>query len=68
MRKNKPVTLIYCTDERSGSAATLLCEVDFCDVRVLHGGMERWNQNGLPPGGQGRPNVGRRAGVIEYQT
>jgi hypothetical protein len=40
----------------------------FCDVCVLHRGTDGWDQNGLPPRGQGRPNVGRRAIVIEDQT
>jgi rhodanese-related sulfurtransferase len=34
-------------DKRSARAAELLSDENFADVRVLRGGMERWNQNGL---------------------
>jgi uncharacterized membrane protein YdjX (TVP38/TMEM64 family)/rhodanese-related sulfurtransferase len=46
--KDEPVILVCRTDKRSASAAALLCDAGFSDVRVLHGGMERWNENGLP--------------------
>ena len=43
-----PVVLVCHTDRRSAGAAPLLNEAGFCDVRVLRGGMVRWNQPGLP--------------------
>jgi uncharacterized membrane protein YdjX (TVP38/TMEM64 family)/rhodanese-related sulfurtransferase len=46
--KDASVVLVCRTDKRSASAATLLREAGFRDVQVLRGGMERWNQNGLP--------------------
>ncbi len=50
--KDKPVILVCRTDKRSASAATLLRNAGFRDVHVLRGGMERWNQNGLPVDGR----------------
>ncbi len=50
--KDNPVILICRTDKRSANAAKLLSEAGFRDVRVLRGGMERWNQNGLPVEGR----------------
>ena len=50
--KDKPVILICRTDKRSANAAKLLSKVGFRDVHVLRGGMERWNQNGLPVEGR----------------
>lgn len=44
--RNKPIVLVCRTDRRSASGAALLRAADFRDVRVLRGGMERWNQNG----------------------
>jgi|EndMetStandDraft_6_1072998.scaffolds.fasta_scaffold16836_3 uncharacterized membrane protein YdjX (TVP38/TMEM64 family)/rhodanese-related sulfurtransferase len=45
----KPRLVVVCrTDKRSASAAALLREAGFRDVQVLRGGMERWNQQGLP--------------------
>jgi uncharacterized membrane protein YdjX (TVP38/TMEM64 family)/rhodanese-related sulfurtransferase len=44
----RPVVLVCHTDRRSASAASLLEEAGFRDVRVLRGGMVRWNQQGLP--------------------
>jgi rhodanese-related sulfurtransferase len=46
--KNRPVILVCRTDKRSATAATLLRDAGFRDVEVLRGGMEQWNQNGLP--------------------
>lgn len=46
--KNQPVILVCRTDKRSANAAVLLRDAGFGDVQVLRGGMERWNQNGLP--------------------
>jgi len=45
---NKPVVLVCHTDRRSAQAAVLLHEAGFRDVRVLRGGMVRWNEAGLP--------------------
>jgi uncharacterized membrane protein YdjX (TVP38/TMEM64 family)/rhodanese-related sulfurtransferase len=44
---DKPVIMVCRTDKRSARAAELLSDENFADVRVLRGGMERWNQNGL---------------------
>lgn len=46
--KDKPVILVCRTDKRSANAAALLRESGFHDVHVLRGGMEQWNENGLP--------------------
>ena len=46
--KDRPVILVCRTDKRSATAAALLRDAGFRDVGVLRGGMERWNQNGLP--------------------
>jgi len=46
--KDKPVILVCRTDKRSANAAALLHDAGFRNVRVLRGGMERWNENGLP--------------------
>jgi rhodanese-related sulfurtransferase len=46
--KDKPVILVCRTDKRSANAAALLRESGFRDVHVLRGGMEQWNENGLP--------------------
>jgi rhodanese-related sulfurtransferase len=46
--KDKPVILVCRTDKRSANAAALLADAGFRDARVLQGGMERWNQTGLP--------------------
>ncbi|HEV2336895.1 MAG TPA: VTT domain-containing protein [Stellaceae bacterium] len=46
--KNTPVVLVCRTDKRSTTAATLLRDAGFRDVGVLRGGMEQWNQKGLP--------------------
>ena len=43
-----PVILICGTDKRSANAAALLRDSGFRDVRVLRGGMEQWNEKGLP--------------------
>ncbi len=44
---DKPVIMVCKTDRRSAHAAEILRNENFADVRVLRGGMERWNQNGL---------------------
>ena len=46
--KDEPVIVVCRTDKCSATAAVLLRDAGFVDVRVLCGGMERWNQNGLP--------------------
>ncbi|HYM32829.1 MAG TPA: VTT domain-containing protein [Candidatus Cybelea sp.] len=46
--KDKTVILVCRTDKRSTNAATLVRDAGFRDVHVLRGGMERWNQSGLP--------------------
>ncbi len=46
--KAQPVTLVCRTDKRSANAAAVLRDAGFRDVRVLRGGMERWNRDGLP--------------------
>lgn len=43
-----PVFLVCRTDRRSAAAATILKNAAFREVHVLRGGMERWNQAGLP--------------------
>jgi uncharacterized membrane protein YdjX (TVP38/TMEM64 family)/rhodanese-related sulfurtransferase len=43
-----PVILVCRTDKRSASAATILSDAGFRDVRILRGGMEQWNRDGLP--------------------
>jgi uncharacterized membrane protein YdjX (TVP38/TMEM64 family)/rhodanese-related sulfurtransferase len=55
--KDRPVILVCRTDKRSASAAALLRDAGFRDVHVLRGGMERWNQNGLPI--EGRTTLGQ---------
>jgi uncharacterized membrane protein YdjX (TVP38/TMEM64 family)/rhodanese-related sulfurtransferase len=44
----KPIVVVCHTDKRSASAADLLDEAGFGNVRVLRGGMLRWNEAGLP--------------------
>ena len=46
--RDLPVILVCRTDKRSASAATILSDAGFRDVRVLRGGMEQWNRDGLP--------------------
>ena len=49
--KDRPITLVCRTDKRSASAAAILREAGFRDVRVLRGGMEQWQQSyGRKPG------------------
>ena len=45
-----PVVLVCMTDRRSARAAAVLDAAGFRDVRVLRGGMVRWNEAGLPVG------------------
>lgn len=46
--KERELTLVCRTQLRSAEAATLLRNAGFRDVRVLQGGMVRWNELGLP--------------------
>lgn len=46
--KEKPLILVCRTDKRSANAAALLRKSGFHDVHVLRGGMEQWNEYGLP--------------------
>lgn len=46
--KTHEVVLVCRTQMRSAKAAALLRDAGFRDARVLRGGMERWNQTGLP--------------------
>jgi len=46
--RDRLVVLVCRTDKRSANAAALLRRVGFRDVRVLRGGMERWNRGRLP--------------------
>ena len=48
MLKHRPVVLVCRTDKRSANGMALLRDAGFRDVQVLRGGMERWNQKGLP--------------------
>lgn len=50
--KVKTVVLVCRTQMRSANAAAFLSNAGFRDTRVLQGGMERWNQNGLPVEGR----------------
>jgi len=61
----KPIVLVCHTDKRSASATGLLAEAGFGDVRVLRGGMVRWNEAGLPVAGRHRDehNEAGRLGV-----
>ena len=42
----QPIVLVCRTDKRSAKAAIILHEAGFRDVRVLRGGIERWNGSG----------------------
>jgi uncharacterized membrane protein YdjX (TVP38/TMEM64 family)/rhodanese-related sulfurtransferase len=44
----QPVTIVCRTDKRSAKAALLLTEEGFADVHVVHGGMTKWIEAGLP--------------------
>lgn len=46
--KDETVILVCRTDKRSANAAALLRDAGFRDIRVLRGGMERWNADTLP--------------------
>jgi rhodanese-related sulfurtransferase len=48
----RQVVLVCHTDRRSARAAGQLREAGFRDVRVLRGGMVRWQQAGLPVAGR----------------
>lgn len=55
--KEKPVIVVCRTDKRSANAAAVLRDAGFRNVRVLRGGMERWNEEGLPV--ECRPGIGQ---------
>ena len=44
--KQRPLTLICRTHKRSQTAAGLLKQAGFTDIRILRGGMEQWNRQG----------------------
>jgi uncharacterized membrane protein YdjX (TVP38/TMEM64 family) len=44
----KPVAIVCRTDKRSAKAALLLTEEGFADVHIVHGGMTKWIEAGLP--------------------
>ncbi len=44
----RPVAIVCRTDKRSARAALLLAEEGFADVHVVHGGMTKWIEAGLP--------------------
>jgi uncharacterized membrane protein YdjX (TVP38/TMEM64 family)/rhodanese-related sulfurtransferase len=44
----KPVAIVCRTDKRSAKAALLLTEEGFADVHIVHGGMTKWLDAGLP--------------------
>jgi rhodanese-related sulfurtransferase len=46
MSEGRPIVVVCRTDKRSAKAASILQEAGFQDVRVLRGGMERWNNLG----------------------
>jgi rhodanese-related sulfurtransferase len=45
--KDRLVVLVCRTDKRSAMAAASLQAAGFRDVRVLRGGMQQWNRDGL---------------------
>jgi rhodanese-related sulfurtransferase len=47
MVRDQPVVLVCRTHQRSAKAAALFRDAGFRDVRVLRGGMEQWNREGL---------------------
>lgn len=46
--KSEPIMLVCRTHKMSGTAASQLQAAGFSDVRVVRGGMVRWNEVGLP--------------------
>lgn len=50
--KNEPVVLVCRTHKMSGTAASQLRAAGFSDVRVVRGGMVKWNEVGLPVDGR----------------
>lgn len=46
--KNEPLVLVCRTHKMSGLAATQLEAAGFSNVRVVRGGMIKWNEQGLP--------------------
>lgn len=59
--KNDPVVLVCRTHKMSGSAAAELQAAGFSYVRVLRGGMVRWNEQGLPVDDRAPPAQGEDA-------
>lgn len=49
--ERKPIVLVCRTHKTSGTAASQLQAAGFSDVRVVHGGMVKWNELGLPVDG-----------------
>ncbi|WP_119300502.1 VTT domain-containing protein [Dongia deserti] len=45
--RDRPIVLVCRTDKRSASAAALLHDAGFRDLRVLRGGMEQWDRHGF---------------------
>lgn len=58
--RDKLVVLACRTDKRSAKASALLRDAGFRDISVLQGGMELWNQRGLPVEDRVAIPVGRR--------
>lgn len=46
--QTSPITMVCKTDKRSATAASLLRDREFLNVRVLKGGMEDWRRRGFP--------------------
>lgn len=44
----RPLAILCKTDRRSAKAALLLAEAGFAEVHVVHGGMSKWIDTGLP--------------------
>lgn len=44
----RPIAIVCRTDRRSARAALLLARHGFADVRIVRGGMMKWNVEGLP--------------------
>lgn len=49
--KTEPIVLVCRTHKMSGNAANQLKAAGFSDVRVVRGGMVKWNEQGLPVDG-----------------
>ena len=44
----QPVAIVCRTDKKSAKAALLLTEAGFAEVHIVHGGMTKWIEAGLP--------------------